>query len=215
MVAPPSEGAASYHCIMTKPAGTASESSDGGGGGGAAASALDTGGGAAAADGASARSGGDIAGGDGSKGGLAQFQNSLFSWQCLRQRQRWFRCLDKDYLALKCFLLERFLHDVLFESRSPQLIATFAGVQRSGGSGRGSGRREAKTARAAAAAAYNAAAGNDDDDDDDDGGALSMDDDAGLSMDDDDDVPPPSSAAAEGCLPESAGEASDDGAAMQ
>ena len=35
----------------------------------------------------------------------------------------------------RCFLLERFLHDVLFESRSPQLIASFAGVQRTPNNG--------------------------------------------------------------------------------
>ena len=43
------------------------------------------------------------------------YQNTLWSWRCLRRRQRWFRCLDRDYLALKCFLLERFLHDAVFE----------------------------------------------------------------------------------------------------
>lgn len=53
------------------------------------------------------------------------FKNALLSWQCLLHRKRWFRCLDKDYLALKCFLLERFMHDVLFESQSPGLISGF------------------------------------------------------------------------------------------
>ena len=37
----------------------------------------------------------------------------------------WFRCLEKEYLSLKCFLLERFLHDVLFESSSSHLLRGF------------------------------------------------------------------------------------------
>lgn len=54
-----------------------------------------------------------------------QFRNTLLSWKCLIHRQRWFRCLEKDYLALKCFLLERFMHDLLFESKSPDIITDF------------------------------------------------------------------------------------------
>lgn len=57
-----------------------------------------------------------------------QFHNALCSWHCLRTRQRWFRCLDKDYLILKCFLLERFLHDLVFESLSPDTVREFLGV---------------------------------------------------------------------------------------
>jgi hypothetical protein len=53
------------------------------------------------------------------------YKNALLSWQCLLHRKRWFRCLDKDYLALKCFLLERFLHDVLFESQTSEMISAF------------------------------------------------------------------------------------------
>lgn len=59
---------------------------------------------------------------------LGTFKNAMLSWQCLIQRKRWFKCLDKDYLALKCFLLERFLHDVLFESQSPAVISEFLGI---------------------------------------------------------------------------------------
>ena len=29
------------------------------------------------------------------------YQNTHWSWRCLRRRQRWFRCLDREYLALK------------------------------------------------------------------------------------------------------------------
>lgn len=58
------------------------------------------------------------------------FKNSILSWKCVLYKQRWFRCLDKDYLALKCFLLERFMHDLLFESTAPKLITTFLGLNK-------------------------------------------------------------------------------------
>ncbi|CAM9842153.1 unnamed protein product, partial [Choristocarpus tenellus] len=38
------------------------------------------------------------------------------------------RCLDRDYLVLKTFLLERFLHDFVFESISPNTVRDFLGV---------------------------------------------------------------------------------------
>jgi hypothetical protein len=59
----------------------------------------------------------------------SSFHNSLLSWQCLLHRKPWYRCLDKEYLALKCFLLERFCHDVLFESQSPELLSDFIGIK--------------------------------------------------------------------------------------
>jgi len=54
--------------------------------------------------------------------------NAITSWKLLKKRQRWYRCLDAGYLSLKVFLLERFLHDILFESSSPQLVRDFVGV---------------------------------------------------------------------------------------
>jgi hypothetical protein len=57
------------------------------------------------------------------------FKNAMLSWQCLLQRKRWYKCLDKDYLSLKCFLLERFMHDLLFESPSPNIISEFLGLE--------------------------------------------------------------------------------------
>lgn len=51
--------------------------------------------------------------------------NAVTSWRLLKKRQRWFRCLDAGYLSLKVFLLERFLHDILFESSSPEVLADF------------------------------------------------------------------------------------------
>jgi len=56
--------------------------------------------------------------------------NAITSWRLLKKRQRWFRCLDAGYLSLKVFLLERFLHDILFESSSPDMLRDFVGVER-------------------------------------------------------------------------------------
>ena len=53
------------------------------------------------------------------------YENSLISWKCVVGRQQWYRCLDRTYLHLKCFLLERFMHDVLFESSSSLLLRRF------------------------------------------------------------------------------------------
>lgn len=54
--------------------------------------------------------------------------NAITSWRLLKKRKRWYRCLDAGYLSLKVFLLERFLHDILFESSSPDLLRDFVGV---------------------------------------------------------------------------------------
>eukprot|EP00557_Chaetoceros_sp_GSL56_P001584 CAMPEP_0176500312 /NCGR_PEP_ID=MMETSP0200_2-20121128/13460_1 /TAXON_ID=947934 /ORGANISM="Chaetoceros sp., Strain GSL56" /LENGTH=519 /DNA_ID=CAMNT_0017898923 /DNA_START=211 /DNA_END=1770 /DNA_ORIENTATION=- len=54
--------------------------------------------------------------------------NAVTSWKLLKKRQRWFRCLDAGYLSLKAFLLERFLHDILFESSTPNILREFVGV---------------------------------------------------------------------------------------
>lgn len=56
------------------------------------------------------------------------FKNAMLSWHCLVLKKKWLRCLDKDYLSLKCFLLERFLQDTLFESSMPLLISNFLGL---------------------------------------------------------------------------------------
>ncbi|KAJ8601497.1 hypothetical protein CTAYLR_006719 [Chrysophaeum taylorii] len=57
------------------------------------------------------------------------FENTLGSWRCVKRRQKWFRCLDKDYITLKCFLLERFLHDAVFESTTSELFLDFLEIQ--------------------------------------------------------------------------------------
>mmetsp|Transcript_11546 Transcript_11546/g.26787 ORF Transcript_11546/g.26787 Transcript_11546/m.26787 type:complete len:680 (+) Transcript_11546:277-2316(+) len=54
--------------------------------------------------------------------------NAITSWHLLKKRKRWYRCLDTGYLSLKAFLLERFLHDILFESSTPELLRDFVGV---------------------------------------------------------------------------------------
>jgi len=58
----------------------------------------------------------------------AIFKNTLLSWQCMMQKKKWYKCLEKDYLSLKCFLLERFMHDMLFESQSPEVMVNFLGL---------------------------------------------------------------------------------------
>lgn len=55
--------------------------------------------------------------------------NAITSWRLLKKRQRWYRCLDAGYLSLKVFLLERFLHDILFESSSPKLLREFVAAE--------------------------------------------------------------------------------------
>jgi len=54
--------------------------------------------------------------------------NAITSWHLLKKRKRWYRCLDSGYLSLKVFLLERFLHDILFESSTSDLLRDFVAV---------------------------------------------------------------------------------------
>lgn len=56
------------------------------------------------------------------------FNNALLSWQCVLKHKRWFKSLDPEYLALKCFLLERFMQDLLFEAPSAGMIGDFLGL---------------------------------------------------------------------------------------
>lgn len=56
------------------------------------------------------------------------YKNSLLSWDCVLQRKRWYQCLNQDYLELKCFLLERFMHDFLYEACSPANVFSFLGL---------------------------------------------------------------------------------------
>ena len=51
------------------------------------------------------------------------FQSECFLFLAPR-----FRCLDEEYLTVKCFLLERFLHDVLNETNDPGLVFSFIGA---------------------------------------------------------------------------------------
>ena len=57
------------------------------------------------------------------------FKNALLSWQCVQQRKYWYKCLNTEYLELKCFLLERFMHDVLFETHTSKILGEFLGLQ--------------------------------------------------------------------------------------
>jgi len=58
----------------------------------------------------------------------SKYPKTILSWKCVVLRQRWFRCLDKQYLGLKCFLLEKFIHDLVFESDSPDILYEFLGL---------------------------------------------------------------------------------------
>jgi len=54
--------------------------------------------------------------------------NAMTSWSLVKKRKRWYRCLDAGYLSIKVFLLERFLHDILYESTSLDILRDFVGV---------------------------------------------------------------------------------------
>ena len=67
------------------------------------------------------------------------FANALLSWECLAARRRgcWLplgpgpgsgRCLATAHLALRAHLLERFLHDLLFEAPAPGPLLAFLGL---------------------------------------------------------------------------------------
>jgi len=59
---------------------------------------------------------------------ICNYSNSLLSWKCLLQRKRWYKSFDQEYLGFKCFLLERFLHDILFESCTSTIISDFLDI---------------------------------------------------------------------------------------
>ena len=45
----------------------------------------------------------------------SNFEYANSSWYILNNRLKLFRCLNIDYLNNKCYLIERVLHDILFE----------------------------------------------------------------------------------------------------
>ena len=53
------------------------------------------------------------------------FAKSRRHWQALRNRLKWFRCLEHEYLIFKCFLLERYVQQVLADSASPAVLREF------------------------------------------------------------------------------------------
>lgn len=57
-----------------------------------------------------------------------KFPNTTYSWELVRHRKRWYRCLEEEYLTLKCFLLERFLHDLVYECEETNAICKFIGA---------------------------------------------------------------------------------------
>jgi len=59
---------------------------------------------------------------------IEHLPNAITSWRLMKKQQRWYRCYDVKYLGIKAFMLERFLHDILFESSSPNLLRDFVGA---------------------------------------------------------------------------------------
>ena len=55
--------------------------------------------------------------------------NAQRSWSCVRRRQHCFRNLDVDYLTIKAFLLERFLHDALYEAPTAEVFNEFLDIR--------------------------------------------------------------------------------------
>ena len=62
-------------------------------------------------------------------GGVSLFVNAQRSWACVRRRQHCFRNLDVDYLTIKAFLLERFLHDALYEAPTAEVFNEFLDIR--------------------------------------------------------------------------------------
>ena len=50
-------------------------------------------------------------------------------WVTMRRRQHCFRNLDVDYLTIKAFLLERFLHDALYEAPTAEVFNEFLDIR--------------------------------------------------------------------------------------
>lgn len=82
-----------------------------------------------------AKDGGNLDGSD--------LTNTVYAWRTLTRRKRWWRCLDTEYLSVKCFLLERFLHDLVLELGSLQRIQAFLGIGEGGGGGEAAGEEPA------------------------------------------------------------------------
>lgn len=62
-------------------------------------------------------------------GGMSRFVNAQHSWACVRRRQHCFRNLDVEYLTIKAFLLERFLHDALYEAPTAEVFNEFLEIK--------------------------------------------------------------------------------------
>jgi len=61
--------------------------------------------------------------------GVPVFANAKRSWKCVRRRQHFCRNLDRVYLTEKAFLLERFLHDALYEAPAIDIFADFLEIR--------------------------------------------------------------------------------------
>eukprot|EP00904_Undaria_pinnatifida_P000914 jgi/Undpi1/10823/HiC_scaffold_3.g01352.m1 len=60
---------------------------------------------------------------------ISDLRDTVTVWREIQQTQRWFRCLEANYLKNKCMLLEKFLAQLLFAVPTPSLLLTFVGAQ--------------------------------------------------------------------------------------
>eukprot|EP00903_Cladosiphon_okamuranus_P017799 g16382.t1 len=58
---------------------------------------------------------------------ISDLRDTVTAWTHIQQTQRWFRCLEANYLKTKCRLLEKFLAHLLFEVHTPSLLMTHSG----------------------------------------------------------------------------------------
>lgn len=56
---------------------------------------------------------------------LSDLKTTVERWAEVTNTQRWFRCLEANYLRTKCFFLEQFMAQLLFDLPSPSLLLTF------------------------------------------------------------------------------------------
>ncbi|KAG5192711.1 hypothetical protein JKP88DRAFT_292157 [Tribonema minus] len=61
---------------------------------------------------------------------ISDLTQTVQAWGEIQSTQRWFRCLEANYLRTKCYYLEKFIGCLLFELPSPSLLLTFVQAPR-------------------------------------------------------------------------------------
>ena len=57
-----------------------------------------------------------------------KYRNCICSWEVLDNGRKWYRCLDTNYLDMKCIMLQRFLKNLVYESGDPAALCHFLGL---------------------------------------------------------------------------------------